>query len=287
MKILPIAFDSMGTRSMCTFVKTRDVKILIDPGVALGPSRYGLPPHPIEIKRREEHWQAIVKYAMQADVLIVTHYHYDHYRPDENLEIYENKVVFVKHPEENINKSQKERAAYFLSKIENIAKSIQHADRKEFLFGNTKIKFSQAVFHGTNAKLGYVTEVLIDDGYKLIHTSDVEGPSIANQVEFILENKPNLVILDGPLSYMLGYRYSYKSLQLAVENMIKIVNMGPIETLIVDHHFLRDLKWKQRIASVFGAANRKGIKVLTAAEYAGKPLEMLEAQRKELYEKQP
>ncbi|RLG69602.1 MAG: hypothetical protein DRO07_01990, partial [Candidatus Iainarchaeum archaeon] len=77
MKILPIAFDSMGTRSMCTFVKTRDVKILIDPGVALGPSRYGLPPHPIEIKRREEHWQAIVKYAMQADVLIVTHYHYD------------------------------------------------------------------------------------------------------------------------------------------------------------------------------------------------------------------
>ncbi|MCD6247064.1 MAG: MBL fold metallo-hydrolase [Candidatus Diapherotrites archaeon] len=287
MKILPIAFDSMGTRSMCTFVKTRDVKILIDPGVALGPSRYGLPPHPIEIKRREEHWQAIVKYAMQADVLIVTHYHYDHYRPDENLEIYENKVVFVKHPEENINKSQKERAAYFLSKIENIAKSIQHADRKEFLFGNTKIKFSQAVFHGTNAKLGYVTEVLIDDGYKLIHTSDVEGPSIANQVEFILENKPNLVILDGPLSYMLGYRYSSKSLQLAVENMIKIVNMGPIETLIVDHHFLRDLKWKQRIASVFGAANRKGIKVLTAAEYAGKPLEMLEAQRKELYEKQP
>ena len=287
MKILPIAFDSMGTRSMCTFVKTRDVKILIDPGVALGPSRYGLPPHPIEIKRREEHWQAIVKYAMQADVLIVTHYHYDHYRPDENLEIYENKVVFVKHPEENINKSQKERAAYFLSKIENIAKSIQHADRKEFLFGNTKIKFSQAVFHGTNAKLGYVTEVLIDDGYKLIHTSDVEGPSIANQVEFILENKPNLVILDGPLSYMLGYRYSSKSLQLAVENMIKIVNMGSIETLIVDHHFLRDLKWKQRIASVFGAANRKGIKVLTAAEYAGKPLEMLEAQRKELYEKQP
>ncbi len=237
MKILPIAFDSMGTRSMCTFVKTRDVKILIDPGVALGPSRYGLPPHPIEIQQRKEHWQAIVGYAMQADVLIVTHYHYD----------------------------------YFLSKIENIAKSIQYADGKEFLFGNTKIKFSQAVFHGTNAKLGYVTEVLIDDGYKLIHTSDVEGPSIAEQAEFILQNKPNLVILDGPLSYMLGYRYSYKSLQLAVENMIKIVNTDSLEALIV------------RIASVFDAANRKGVKVLTAAEFAGKPVKMLEAHRKELY----
>ncbi|MCD6478889.1 MAG: MBL fold metallo-hydrolase, partial [Candidatus Diapherotrites archaeon] len=266
MKILPIAFDSMGTRSMCTFVKTRDVKILIDPGVALGPSRYGLAPHAIEIRRREEHWHEIVKHAMQADVLIITHYHYDHHRPDENLEIYKDKIVFVKHPRENINKSQRVRASYFLNNISGLPEKIEYSDGKEFLFGNTRIKFSQAVFHGTNAKLGYVTEVLIDDGYRLIHTSDVEGPSIAEQVEFILQNKPNLVILDGPLSYMLGYRYSYKSLQLAVENMIKIVGIDSLEALIVDHHFLRDLKWKQRIASVFDAANRKGVKVLTAAE---------------------
>ncbi len=35
MKITPLAFDSFGTRSMSTFVETKDVKILIDPGVAL------------------------------------------------------------------------------------------------------------------------------------------------------------------------------------------------------------------------------------------------------------
>ena len=46
MKIKPVASDSMGTRSMATYVETKDVKIFIDPGVALGPSRYGLPPHP-------------------------------------------------------------------------------------------------------------------------------------------------------------------------------------------------------------------------------------------------
>ncbi|MCD6478999.1 MAG: hypothetical protein J7L44_03885, partial [Candidatus Diapherotrites archaeon] len=97
----------------------------------------------------------------------------------------------------------------------------------------------------------------------------------------------NLVILDGPLSYMLGYRYSYKSLQLAVENMIKIVDIDSLEALIVDHHFLRDLKWRERIASVFEEAERKEAEVLTAAEYAGKPIEMLEAHRKELYEMNP
>ena len=283
MKVIPLAFDSFGTRSMCTFVKTRDVKILIDPGVALGPSRYGLPPHSIEIQRLHEHWQAIVKYAMQADVLVITHYHYDHYNPNENLEIYRGKTVFIKHPTVNINYSQKRRAKFFLEQIKGMPTRLEYSDGSHFTFGRTEIKFSQAVFHGTNAKLGYVTEVLIDDGYRFIHTSDVEGPSIAKQAEFILQNKPNLVILDGPLSYMLGYRYSHKSLQLAVENMTKIVGMDSLETLVVDHHFLRDLKWRERIASVFEAAEHNGKKVLTAAEYAHKPIEMLEARRRELY----
>lgn len=284
MKILPIAFDSLGTRSMATFVKTKDVKIFIDPGVALGPLRYGLAPHPIEIERMQEHWKAIVKHAMQADVLIVTHYHYDHHNPNENLEIYEGKIVFLKHPKENINYSQKRRAAYFLEQLSNLPEKIEYSDGKEFVFENTKIKFSQAVFHGTNSKLGYVTEVLIDDGYKLVHTSDVEGPSTAEQAEFILQNEPNLVILDGPLSYMLGYRYSHKSLELAIENMLKIVSMDSLKTLVVDHHFLRDLQWKERIASVFEEAENCGVKLITAAELANKPIEMLEAHRKELYE---
>lgn len=31
MKIIPIAFDSLGTRGMATYVETKDVKIFIDP----------------------------------------------------------------------------------------------------------------------------------------------------------------------------------------------------------------------------------------------------------------
>lgn len=284
MKILPLAFDSMGTRSMATFVKTNDVKIVIDPGVALGPLRYGLAPHMIEIERLQQHWKEIVKYSAKADALIITHYHYDHHNPNENLEIYEGKEVFIKHPKENINYSQKRRAAYFLEQISELPERIEYSDGRKFAFGNTQLKFSQAVFHGTNPKLGYVTEVLIDDGYKLIHTSDVEGPSIAEQAEFILQNKPNIVIVDGPLSYMLGYRYSHKSLELAIENMIKIVSLDSLETLVVDHHFLRDLKWKEKIKSVFESAKKNNAAIETAAEYAGKPIEMLEAHRKELYE---
>ena len=67
---------------MATFVETDDVKILIDPGVALGASRYNLSPHPLEYRKQIEQWSLIERKAKEADVLILTHYHYDHYNPD-------------------------------------------------------------------------------------------------------------------------------------------------------------------------------------------------------------
>ena len=121
-------------------------------------------------------------------------------------------------------------------------------------------------------------------GEKLVFTSDVEGPALDDQVEFVLSERPELVILDGPMTYMLGFRYSARSLQASVENMIRMLEAG-VQTLVVDHHFLRDLNYEERIRPVYEAARGLGAKVITAAELAGKPIEMLEAHRKELYER--
>lgn len=283
MKILPIAFDSLGTRSMATFIKTKDVRILIDPGVSLAPIRYSLPPHPVELQKLKEHWSEVVKFAEKAEILIITHYHYDHHNPSDNLEIYERKIVLLKHPTEKINLSQKRRAAFFLDQIKGFPKRIEYCDGKEFTFGETRIKFSKPVFHGTNPRLGFVVEVLIDDGYKFLYTSDVEGPAIEEQIEFILKAKPNLIFLDGPMTYMLGFRYSYASLNNSIENMMKMIKNCPLDALVVDHHFLRDLRWRERIEDVFKAAEVGKVKLQCAAEYAGKPIDMLEARRRELW----
>jgi len=35
-KVIPLADESFGVRSMCTYIETPDVKILTDPGVSLG-----------------------------------------------------------------------------------------------------------------------------------------------------------------------------------------------------------------------------------------------------------
>ncbi len=286
MNITPLAFESLGTRSMCTFVKTKNVNILIDPGVSLAPSRYRLPPHPKEINRQKQQWSKIVEYAKKSDIIIITHYHYDHHNPEDNLnEVYKDKTVFIKHPDENINISQKKRAKYFLQKIKGLPKRLEYSDSKEFIFKDTKITFSPPVFHGTNSRLGYVTEVLIDDGYKFIYTSDVVGPALKDQTDFIINNKPNLLILDGPLSYMLGYRYSYDALESSVKNLIKIISSCPLDALIIEHHFLRDLKWKERISDVFKIAEKKNIKIQTAADFIGMPVELFEANRRDLYKK--
>ena len=275
MKITPIAFDSLGTRSMATCVETKDVKVLIDPGTALAPKRYGLPPHPKEVARMNEHQGQIKKSAKQADILIVTHYHYDHHDPDD-AGIYEGKIVFLKHPKENINRSQMRRSQYFLEKLGDLPKEIIYSDGREFAYKNTRIKFSAPMSHGMHDRLGYVTEVLVDDGKaRFLHTSDVLGPCTKEQTEFIIKEKPDILFADGPLNF---------TLKPAIENLKRIIEECSIEKLVIDHHLLRDLDWKKKITEVFQAAEKKGTtKIMTAAEYAGKENDLLEAKRKELY----
>lgn len=81
MKVIPLASESLGVRSLATYVKTKDVGILIDPGVALAPDRYGLKPNDIEFEKLREMRNKINDYAKKSNVITISHYHYDHYTP--------------------------------------------------------------------------------------------------------------------------------------------------------------------------------------------------------------
>ncbi len=284
MKIIPLAFDSLGTRSMSTYVKTKDVKILIDPAVSLSPIRFGFMPHPKEISRQKKQWETIKNRAKETDIIIVSHYHLDHYNPDD-ISIYKGKKVFLKHPKEMINQSQSERAGLFIPKIRKIAKELTYADGKVFEFGKTKVTFSPPVYHGINDKLGYVIQTLVDDGKeRFIHTSDVEGPAMDDQLEFIIKNNPTVVFLDGPLSYMI-YKYGNRALETSFQNMMHIMEDTDIKKLIVDHHYVRDPEYKERIERVTAFGKKHNCDVCTAAEFLGKKIDTFEARRKELYGK--
>ena len=81
-KVIPLAAESLGVRSMATYVEAAGRGILIDPGATLAPSRYGLPP-------AKEEWEALRRvndrisaYAGRAEIVFVSHYHEDHFRSD-------------------------------------------------------------------------------------------------------------------------------------------------------------------------------------------------------------
>ena len=108
-----------------------------------------------------------------------------------------------------------------------------------------------------------------------------------DQIRFMIDEQPDAVILDGLMTYVLRFRYSKKSLELSIENMIRIINETPAHVIIPDHHFMRDLRYRERLAPVYEAADDAGKRVITDAAYAGRDIENLEARRKELHSTYP
>ena len=283
MNIVPLACESLGTRGMAAYISTGDLGILIDPGVDLAPMRFRLPPHRIELERKTQHWNRIREYAQKAQILIVTHYHHDHFHEDES-ELFRDKHVLLKHPAKQINFNQKKRARILLKRIERLAREIHYADGKNFRFGDVRIQFSKPVYHGIDDRSGYVVEVSIRNERTFLHTSDVTGPIRPEHLEFILKENPEILLCDGPVSHMVGSKYDTSYLDTCIKNLITVIEQTRVQKFMLEHHLLRELEWKDKIAPVFDAAEKRGIILSPAAEFAGLKTELLEARRKELYE---
>ncbi|MFP3318236.1 MAG: MBL fold metallo-hydrolase [Thermoplasmata archaeon] len=269
MEVKFLCSDSQGVRSMALFIDS-GIRISIDPSASLGPYRYGLRPTEVEYKKLMECKKKIRKIAKESDVIIITHYHYDHYDPEEDF--YDRRLI-IKDPVNNINRSQKIRADYFINKIKNY----EIADSMVYDISGTSIKFSPPFHHGNEkSRLGYVVSVVVEKNKKILFTSDVEGPIVESVAEYIIKENPDIVIIDGPPTYFLGYKFSQIDLERSSENLKKI--SGEIDKVVLDHHLLRDLNYRERLSDVYKRGN-----VFTYAEMNGEEINMLEAHRKDLY----
>lgn len=286
MRIVPLAADSLGARSMATLVETPDVTVLIDPGVRLAPYRYDLPPHPTEDERQKELWRRIKEAAKKADVLTVSHYHYDHHNPDAPS-LYKGKVAFLKDGKVHINRSQRERASAFVRALKKYPKEVQVADGNDAQFGGTEVAFSPAVPHGYNDELGYVVMVRIAQGDEVfVHTGDVLGPPLKEHLGFLVDANPTVLYADGPMTHMPEH-YPDEYTKRSWANLTRILRTTDVRTLIVDHHLLRDREWRSRIAPLATVAEDHDVTLRTAAEYAGQAVDQLEANRDRLYGLEP
>ncbi|MBO3754089.1 MAG: hypothetical protein FGF53_04330 [Candidatus Brockarchaeota archaeon] len=285
MKIEPVCSDSMGVRSMATLVETRDLRLMIDPAAAVAPRRYGLPPHPRELSFLEEFWRRIASAAEECEVVVVTHYHYDHHSSTRFLEeIYRGRIVIVKDPENTINFSQRGRARMFLERIKPIAAQVMVADGKKHVFGETRLEFSEPVPHGPDSQLGYVVQLSVKDSSdSFLFTSDVQGFPLDYQVKFVIGEKPRTIFIDGPSTYMLGLNLTVEELEASLRNIRRVMSQACPSVVILDHHLLRDLEWSKYFESLSEEAEKMGVALESAAEYAHMEVNQLEALRGLLY----
>jgi len=296
LKILvrPLSAESLGVRSTSTYVETSDLRALIDAGAALAP-RDGLLPHPLEYKALKEERKKIKHYAEKSEIIVVSHYHFDHFSPFFNTldakwtwcdkgfasEIYSNKTVYLKNIESSINFSQRKRGLMFKRLLSKVASKIIEADNKTFYHGGTTIQFSEPLYHGEEgSKLGYVlATILRSRGLTFIHASDVQGPISEKTLNYIQKERPDILIISGPPTYLKNV--DEKNIIKAEENLNKLVE--DTKLIILDHHLLRDIRSLDFVKKLNIKAKTFGNKVQTFAEYQGRKNLLLESKRKKLY----
>ncbi|RKY98406.1 MAG: hypothetical protein DRQ03_02420 [Candidatus Hydrothermota bacterium] len=284
MEVRILASESLGVRSYATFIDTGELKIIIDPSMALGPRRYGLPPHKEEIETMFNRWQLLNQYLKISNIVIVTHYHYDHhtYR---NAYYISSKIILLKHPYEFNTRKHRMRAELFMQTIRcyNAKANIQYVDGEKIKIKNTLIEFSPPLVHGKNRFQGYVLSVYITTEKKsILFSSDVLGILTDPQKKFFMERNMDIFLLDGFPTYLLGQHYNREILEKSIDNVLEVLWKTKPEIVVLDHHCTRELNWRKSYERLF-KESPNSVRILTAAEFMKQPERLLEAKRQKLF----
>lgn len=340
MTLLPLWSDSLGAKSFSFYLECSKNKIIIDPGIAVMQ-----PSYPMEkkllIKWYEEGYEKIREYLLKSDIVIITHYHHDHYLSDrQDIKLYRNKRLLVKDPNRYINDSQWNRAREFLQlyiekiieenireymvepqetdyhdyvedytialskdfgtyssrrrellekgrkwflkrtsrwseeawirEVKSSENIVEYADGRIFYLDNVKITFSDPFYHGIEySKTGWVTALVIESKQdKILYSSDIQGPIIEDYAAWIIDNNPEILLLDGPPTYLIPYMFNLINFRRTQENIKWIIEEADnLKLIIYDHHLTRDIRFREKIREVYKYADRYDVKILNVAEY--------------------
>jgi len=282
MNIEIIGAESLGVRGLCCFVTTRDRKILIDPGIALGYVRHKLLPHPVQIALDEKTQKKIIHAWSESTDIVWSHFHGDHvpladanpYQLDINRLIGLNTRVRVwaKDP------------SHFSPTEENRAKALTAILHVDLISAEGKkdgpMTFSAAVPHGEK-KDACETVIMtrIEDDKIFVHAPDIQLLD-DETVSKIISWKPDIVLAGGPPLYL--SRLSGDQVKRAWHNAERLCRA--IDRVILDHHLMRShegLEWLNTLSL------KTGKQVMCAADFMHKPRLLLEADRERLYRKMP
>lgn len=283
MRLDILSAESMGVRGLCCRVEAGTRVIVIDPGVALGIRRYGLPPHPVQIAAGRAVRRRIVAALDGATDMVFSHFHGDHV------------PLFKPNPYQlgfsHLPPCIKTLRVWSLSPAgQSFTSQARARDLMDLLgphfqvaegLADGPLRFSSAVPHGVGGPtFGSVMMTRVDVGGRVFaHASDIQLLDAAT-IDRILDWAPHWVLAAGPPLYLSQLDAAQRS--RAWDNARRLA--AGVDTLILDHHLMRSLAgmaWLEDLSSAVGK------RVVCAADFMGRPRWLLEAQRRELYAAMP
>jgi predicted metallo-beta-lactamase superfamily hydrolase len=273
-RVMPLAADSLGVRSMATYVEAGSLRLLIDPGVTLAPRRYGLDPAPEEEEALARARLRIAGYAVRATHVAVSHFHADHFGADPAL--YAARRVWAKDPRQTVDRHQAVHGREFWRAVGPLC-HLEPAEGREVELDDVTLRFSPPLPHGPDgSEFGHVVAVTVDDGTRFVHASDLQGPASPVATAYLLRERPDLVYLSGPPTYLQG-QVGHDVVQRGIDNLVRLVGETGCR-VIVDHHAVREPRFRDRLGPAFDTG-----RVVTVAGYLGRRDECLEARRAALW----
>lgn len=275
MRVMPVAADSMGVRSMATYVEAGPLRLMLDPGATLAPRRYGLPPTLEEEAAIERARARIGGYAVRATHVVVSHFHTDHVTM--KPELYANRTVWAKDPRRASDPQQAAQGREFWRTMAPICR-LEPAEGQSVEVDGVLVRISPALPHGPEGSgFGFVVTVTVDDGgMRFVHASDLQGPASPVATAYLIREHPDLVYVSGPPTYLEG-QIGREMVDRGIDNLLRLIRETGCR-VILDHHAVREPRFRDRLASVFATG-----RVVTAAEFLGQRDECLEAYRAVLW----
>ena len=143
-----------------------------------------------------------------------------------------------------------------------------------------ELRVSSPLPHGVEGTtLGYVVALLVADRAereRFVFASDVQGPLSAVAAGWLIQQRPTLVYLAGPPSYI-EREVGTALIERGIDNLLRLIDATGCR-VIMDHHAVRDAGYGARFERLWSTG-----RVVTAAEHLGQPVATLESRRHQLW----
>ena len=281
MKIEILATESLGVRGLCCLVTAESQRVLIDPGIALGYTRYRLLPHPLQVAVDERIQDRMVEAWSEATDIVISHFHGDH-TPLADANPYQFPIERIAglNPHAKIWAKLSQLSPIESKRLDSISPLLPNTVLSAPEKTHGVLRFSKPVPHGRDYNnLETVVMTRIEENRVFVHASDIQ---LLNDkaISQIISWEPDIVFASGPPLYL--FKLSKDEIGKAWHNAVKLSQK--VDTLILDHHLLRSRTgetWLQDLSS------ETPKKIMCGADFMEKPRMLLEARRKELYKQMP